>query len=211
MINMPVMKNPILNIAVLAIFFLLAGCHSPSDKTSDQPQKQLQEWFNAGIISGEKTVKFDASIDSATFSRLYSEHPDRWLKAFEFIENNDLDSMTSGRYDIMDDTVYAMISEYETVDPSAKHFEAHRRYADIQYVISGREMIGLSPLADTTETFQVYDPSKDIGFYASASGIFHKAGPEELFIFFPRDMHKPGISDGNASEVKKLVIKVMTD
>jgi YhcH/YjgK/YiaL family protein len=63
-------------------------------------------------------------------------------RAFEFLRNNDIRNMEPGRYDIDGDKVYVFVQEYvsKTIDNCG--LEAHRRYADIQYVAEGFEYFG---------------------------------------------------------------------
>ena len=139
------------------------------------------------------------------------KNPERWKKAFEFLKSHELDTLAAGRYDIDDDNLFASVSEYTTQSPSEKHYEAHQKYVDIQYVISGKERIGISPVTDTTKTFQAYDAGKDIGLYAVKTVKTYPATPAVFFIFFPSDAHEPGLDPGEKTEVKKVVIKLRTE
>ena len=53
----------------------------------------------------------------------------------DFIEKNDLSALPAGRIELSDGA-FVNISEYEPY-PSPDKWEAHRRYADLQVVISG--------------------------------------------------------------------------
>ena len=71
-------------------------------------------------------------------------------------------SLPDGRVDIDGEDVYALVQSYETLAGEPR-FEAHRRYIDIQYVVSGAEIIGWAPLAALVVT-DGYDRAKDIAF-----------------------------------------------
>ena len=62
-------------------------------------------------------------------------------KVLEFLSRDDLADIECGRHDIDGDNVFANVMEFETVPASEKPFEAHRRYADIHFVISGVERL----------------------------------------------------------------------
>jgi YhcH/YjgK/YiaL family protein len=48
--------------------------------------------------------------------------------------------------------------------------------------------------------------------YLNVSQISNfKATPETFFIFFPDDLHRPGLKDGESSPVRKVVVKVKID
>ena len=51
------------------------------------------------------------------------------------------------RYDIDGDNLYATVSEYITKNEEDAKFEAHQKYIDIQYVISGKEIMSIAPLS----------------------------------------------------------------
>ena len=72
-------------------------------------------------------------------NRAYYEgmHPDFSL-AFDWIERAMREEPPTGRYALDGDRVYAMVQEYEGKEDH-EIFEGHRRYLDIQFILSGRE------------------------------------------------------------------------
>jgi len=84
--------------------------------------------------------------------------------------------------------------------------EAHRKYLDVQYVIEGEELMGYAPLG-TQEILEPYKAENDIIFFKGEKS-FIKVSSGMFAIFFPEDVHMPGIRAGKVSDVKKLVIKV---
>lgn len=125
---------------------------------------------------------------------------------FRFLLEKDLLSLAEGRYDIDGEDIFLLISNYDTKDPEEKKPEAHRRYADIQYMVSGKEQIGYAHLEDQKITAE-YDTRKDIIFYDEVSFYF-KLPKGKFAIFLPDDIHMPGIIDGEIMQVKKAVVKV---
>jgi YhcH/YjgK/YiaL family protein len=103
------------------------------------------------------------------------------------------------------------VSEYISKNEESAQFEAHRKYIDIQYVVSGKELINIAPLASVKEVLTPYDASKDIEFVTVSKLIYLKASPSDFFIFFPGDAHRPGLKDGANAPVRKIVIKVKVD
>ncbi len=125
----------------------------------------------------------------------------RWLAALS-------PEAPDGRVDIDGDDVYALIQSYETVPASEKRYEAHRVYADIQYIAQGMEIIHYAA-TDRLQVIQEYDPAKDYLLFAdpAISTPLHLA-PGDFAIFFPHDGHKPGCIQGAPCRVQKVVIKV---
>jgi len=116
-----------------------------------------------------------------------------------------------GRHELSGQSLYASISTYSTESPEEKAFEAHRRYIDIQVVLSGRETLYWAPLA-MLEPRGEYAEAKDVAFYTGLPSVAVPLEPGWFTVLFPQDAHKPGCislgGQGGPSTVKKLVIKV---
>lgn len=150
----------------------------------------------------------DEGIDQAEFFRSYSQHPGRWTNAFTFLARPDLASLAPGRYELEEeDALFASVSEYVTKNEEDALYEAHRKYADIQYLVEGEEKIGVVPLSATTPVGP-FDEEKDIIFLRADGDHFRVAAPGRFFIFFPGDAHCPGVKCGENMMVRKIVIKV---
>jgi len=204
------MKKIIAGIMILITFFGLTGSKSASDP-STWSNKQVDKWFKKGEWSEGWTVTPDASINKKEFAILYYKNKERWAKAFKFLRNNDLTKLDVKRYDIDGDNLFATVSEYQSKNEESAKFEAHRKYIDIQYVISGKEIMNLAPISTLKEVLTPYDAAKDIEFITVSKVVNYKANPSNFFIFFPDDAHRPGLKDGSNSPVRKVVIKVKVD
>ena len=204
------MKNLLLKIMVLTVFFGLFGCKS-SDDPSEWSSRQIDKWFEKDKWLNDWQVKPDASINRKEFAVSYFRHKERWDKAFTFLKENDLTKLELKRYDIDGDNLYAPVSEYLTKNEADARYEAHRKYIDIQYVISGKELIGVAPISDTKDILVPYDAVKDIVFMTVNQIKNLPATPDRFFIFFPDDVHRPGLKDGENSNVRKIVVKVKID
>jgi len=129
--------------------------------------------------------------------------------AFEFLEGQTEVCLGSGRVEIDGDRLFALVQAY-TPGPAAEgRFETHRRYADIQFVAKGREMIGCAP-ADQLEVESPYDPEKDVAFYALPKAFSKLALADGCFaVFYPEDAHMPGRRLDSDDQVCKIVVKVL--
>ncbi len=190
-------------------FLGLFGCKNTDPSTWSS--SKIDKWFEKGEWLNGWQVKPDASINRKEFAVYYFKHKDRWDKAFTFLKENDLTKLEIKRYDIDGNNVYAPISEYLSKEDTAARYEAHRVYADIQYVISGRELMGIAPLSDLKDVTVPYDPVKEVEFMTVNTIKSVPATPDNFFIFFPSDIHRPGLKDGVNSPVRKVVVKVRLD
>ena len=145
-------------------------------------------------------------VDKIENADLYRNLGERIKKSFNYIMQTDLKKLSVGRYDIDGNNIFALISEYQTKSESEGKLEAHRKYFDVQYVIDGEELMGYSPLG-TQDILEPYKEENDIIFY-NGEKFFVKVSAGMFAIFFPEDVHMPGINTGKSARVKKLVIKV---
>jgi YhcH/YjgK/YiaL family protein len=204
------MKNLIATIMVLISFLGFMGSKTDSDPAT-WSNKKIDEWFEKKEWSAGWTVTPDASINKKELAISYFKNKARWQKAFNFLKNTDLTKLDLKRYDIDGDKLFATVSEYISKNEETTNFEAHRKYIDIQYVISGKEVINIAPLTSVEEVITPYDETKDIEFVTVSKIVSYKASPSNFFIFFPGDTHRPGLKDGVNSPVRKVVIKVKVD
>ena len=113
----------------------------------------------------------------------------RFQKAYAFLNRDDLGSLPLGRVDI--DAVFANVQEYDTVPAEEKQLEAHRRYYDVQFVVSGEEVMQFAPLEGLAKV-QPFDEDADFGLYCTPerpSSIVLRAG--DVAVLAPEDAHKP--------------------
>jgi YhcH/YjgK/YiaL family protein len=147
-----------------------------------------------------------ASLSSISRYRGISKNLDI---AFDWLEEGAWRQLSAGKYQIRGDEVFALVQEYVTKEHSACRFEAHRRYIDIQMLISGKETIEVVPV-DSLSVIEPYKP--DIEFFAcpeawGAHALAMTAG--QCVILFPEDAHRPCMNVGGVAEpVRKLVVKV---
>jgi YhcH/YjgK/YiaL family protein len=204
------MKKVNVIIMVLISFFGFTGSKSDSDP-STWSTKKIDRWFSSKDWYAGWNITPDASINKKEFVISYFKNKQRWEKAFEFLKTNDLSKLELKRYDIDGNNLYATVSEYLSKNEETTRFEAHRKYIDIQYVISGKEIMNIAPLTTTKEMVTLYDETKDIEFLTVEKINKYAATPANFFIFFPSDAHRPGLKDGVNSNVRKIVIKVKVD
>ena len=147
-------------------------------------------------------------IDKIENAHIYKNIAERISKSFEYIKATDLKNLPAGKYPIDGKNIFALVSEYKSKSEQEGKLEAHRKYIDVQYVIEGEELIGYSPLG-SQQILEPYKEENDIVFFTGDKS-FTKVSEGMFAIFFPEDVHMPGISTGKISDVKKLVIKVRT-
>ncbi len=186
---------------------LFADSNDNSSTPETWSQEQLSAWCIAGEWKSGWEIMADESVNQEEMAKQFFLNPERWQKAFAFLKAEDLGNLATGRYELYGSDLIAIIDEYTTKGEEVARFEAHRKFADIQYVISGKERIGITPLEKTTVTIP-YDQEKDIVFLDASVFEYRAASPEKFFVFFPEDAHCPGVKILKTSIVRKVVIKV---
>jgi YhcH/YjgK/YiaL family protein len=134
----------------------------------------------------------------------YSSLYPGFKKALAFIARNRSGKLADGKHAIDGTRVFALVSTSKGRGFRAK-LEAHRKYIDIQYVISEKEVIGHSLLGDCRKILNRYDREKDIMFFNDTPKSLLVLGKGDFAVFFPHDAHAPLAGKG---AVKKIVVKV---
>ncbi|MGL5436310.1 MAG: YhcH/YjgK/YiaL family protein [Lachnospiraceae bacterium] len=133
----------------------------------------------------------------------------RYAKAVEFLKTQDLAALENGKYEIDGKAVFANVMSYTTLPWEEAKYEAHENYTDIQYIISGSEVMTYAPVESLQEKVP-YNPEKDVVFFDNQNpGLQVVAGAGEFMIFQPWDGHKPKACNQTPSEVKKVVVKIL--
>lgn len=146
-------------------------------------------------------------IDTLSNVRLYEHLHTRIAVAFQYLQTTDLASLAPGKYAIDDDNIFAIVQEYDTMDAATEQMEAHRKYIDVQYMISGEELVGHAFLSDQ-QLSKEYSDENDFLLVPDVPDFFTCFKTGMFMIFFPTDLHMPCIKVEKPAAVKKVVVKV---
>ena len=116
------------------------------------------------------------------------------------------------KHEIIGKEVYASISSYATKLHENGFFEAHRQYADIQVLLAGEELVGISQDAAIAVTTP-YDATRDVVIMDRKTAEYSeiKLMPGYFALFMPRDLHMPCLAVKKPSSVIKVVFKVAVE
>lgn len=130
-------------------------------------------------------------------------------RALDFLRETDFRALPDGRYDIDGDRCYAKLAHYTTKQAEECYLEAHRCYADIQYMVEGEEYIEVCPLGPDLVVHTPYDVARDILFF---EGLVPKTSfpltTGDFLILLPQDVHRPGVAVEAPGPVVKVVVKM---
>lgn len=148
-------------------------------------------------------------FDKIKNANLYFSLGEKIQKALQYLADTNFSSTEPGKYQIDGENVFALVQEYNTKPLSAGKWEAHRKYIDVQYVVSGREKMGITE-SEKVIVIEDYNEDKDYTIY-KGDGNFLLVDEGYFTIFFPTDVHMPGLSINIPKPVKKVVVKVSVD
>ena len=198
---------------ILILFIMTIALSSCSEKTTDPvnwSDREVNEWYEKQEWLGGWEVQPDSSVNRRSLAIQYFKNPTRWDKAFHFLKTADLEHMPPGKQNLEGDNLFISIAEYVPKERELVRYESHQKYIDIQYVIKGEEIMGLTT-HDKVAPDEAYNEENDIAFFKYDGGKYISAGQENFLVFFPDDVHRPSISTGDSLTVRKIVVKIRVD
>jgi len=105
--------------------------------------------------------------------------------------------------------VFVIEQVYETKLRADGFFESHRKYADVQVVFEGEELMEVADIARMTAR-QPYNAERDLIVYEdNTDASLLRVFPGQIAIFFPSDVHMPTLRiRAQPVAVRKAVVKV---
>lgn len=151
--------------------------------------------------------KFEMILTDLANCTRYANLGPLFEKVFKWLLTIDLGALADGKIELDGERLFALVQSYSTRPAESAVWEAHRRYADIQFIRSGEEVIGWQDIGRMEESI-AYDGSRDVAFFRGIGvPLVLRAG--QLTIFYPEDVHQPGVAVAEPAAVSKIVIKVM--
>jgi SSS family solute:Na+ symporter len=111
------------------------------------------------------------SVDKDSFNVAYHRNPNAWDAAFAFLKNANLAELKPGKYPIIGEQVFAIVTEGPSHPKDSTKWESHKHYVDLHYIIRGKETIGV---ADTSKAIITNPDTPDVINY-TAQGEFYTA------------------------------------
>ena len=144
--------------------------------------------------------------DKLSSIETYSGIHERLAKGLRLLRDTDFSDLPDGKYEVDGKDLFYMLQSYSTRENNDTP-EAHRKYIDIQFLLSGEEVMGIGALSDMKEEVRA-NPDGDVWFYHGP--LSHvKLGRGYFAVLFPQDAHAPGIALCTPDSVRKVVVKVL--
>jgi YhcH/YjgK/YiaL family protein len=194
------------NIFCVILFFFSTTVSVIAQEKNKWTEKKAKTWFKKKQYLGGLAADPHPEINKVKFATQYHLNKTYWDKAFAFLKDTDLQTLTVGRHIIDGDNVFAIVQEAPTKDYDKTAFESHLNYIDLQYVIRGEEMMGRTAV-DSVKVDKPYNEKADIAYY-TGDGKVYTVKENGFLLFFPGEAHRPNITPGGNKVVKKIVIKI---
>ncbi|AYH07277.1 YhcH/YjgK/YiaL family protein [Pectobacterium parmentieri] len=141
-----------------------------------------------------------------TFS---GQYPAPIARALAYLQKTDFIALPAGRY-LDEETGYTVqILDLHTQPKSDLHPEVHRHNVDVQFLVSGTELIGVVTDNGRNPVHQEWNEARDILFYQDVddeSWLTMYAG--NFAVFFPQDVHRPACIHKQPCAIRKVVVKI---
>lgn len=143
-------------------------------------------------------------VDKLSNIHLYKQllnHFDSGLNAIE----SQMEKLEVGRYEF--EGGFFLVQKGETKPMSEGHYEAHKKYVDIQIVMKGSEEVAWADIADLTEVVP-YDAQKDALYLDGNTDQNIMISEGMFYIAFPHDGHRPVRHTERCQAFTKIVLKL---
>jgi YhcH/YjgK/YiaL family protein len=143
--------------------------------------------YPEGMISRRREHDSRAYRQAGTEKDMF---PAALRKGLEYLAATDFSIVAAGKYEIAGSDIYASVSEYTTDLKENKKLEAHVKYIDIQYIISGAENIGFDVLTGSLAVKEDKLAEKDVIFYEAVPNETDLRLTKACTPSFPGDVHR---------------------
>ena len=145
-------------------------------------------------------------FDKLANAENYAGIGDGLKKALDFLVETDFSKLPDGKIEIDGDKLFAIAQSYQTKSLEESKWEAHRKYIDVQFIVSGGERIGVANI-ESLSVVTEYDQEKDCMFL-EGDGDKITVSANDFAVLFPWDAHMPCVIADAPADVRKVVVKI---
>ncbi|MFC2145638.1 YhcH/YjgK/YiaL family protein [Actinomycetota bacterium] len=126
------------------------------------------------------------------------------------IEKTDFTKKDDDTYRTGSEDYFYIITTYNTSDNiEEKPAESHRKYIDLQYILYGEEKIGYADYTSPKMQLKEYNGGNDIELFSRIENESFFILKKGMFaVFFPEDVHRPGLTNKEVRGVRKIIFKI---
>jgi len=129
--------------------------------------------------------------------------------ALQYLKNTPFRQKKDGHFEIDGKEMFSHIETYTLKPPEECYFELHKKYIDVQYMLSGRELVGYSPRQTLTSIIKSYDDVMDTALFDIPESYSKITFLEGMFILlYPDEGHMFKCWLGESLTVRRAVVKI---
>lgn len=125
-------------------------------------------------------------------------------RGLDWLATHDVTQLPAGKHPVDGERIYLNVVRGPGKGQDKAALETHRQYIDIQYSVTGSDLIGWRAAPSCTAS-KGYDATRDLEFYDDAPVAWTMIPTGCFAVYFPEDAHAPMGIDG---QVHKVVVKV---
>ncbi|WP_276495687.1 YhcH/YjgK/YiaL family protein [Pontibacter litorisediminis] len=144
-------------------------------------------------------------LDKLTNATRYTCLHPLFEQAFRYLQETDLLNEPTGVHELNGKQLLAIVSEGKGITKQEAKLEVHRKYIDIQYIISGTDHMGWKDLALCSEPNDPYTEERDAAFFPDKTDNWFHVPTGSFTIFYPDDAHAAMVTE---EVVRKVVLKI---
>lgn len=136
-------------------------------------------------------------------------YPKALVRALDYLKSHDLVSVETGVYEIDGKDMFIQVFDYTSRMLSECKPEFHKEYLDIQHWPGdAEERLGFATNDGTLDVVESHI-ERDLYFTTEPKGEnIIKVGKGDYVVFFPSDIHRPGIAVNEVKTYRKVVLKL---
>jgi YhcH/YjgK/YiaL family protein len=128
-----------------------------------------------------------------------------------YLRETDFLSMEPGQYPLHSGMT-AHVVDLKTQPDDTLLPEVHRQFIDVHFLCKGQERMGFAPDSGRNQVAEDQLKERDLMFYQPVEHEhFLNMTPGWYAVFFPSDVHRPGIQQNISEVVRKVVVKIPVD
>ena len=129
--------------------------------------------------------------------------------ALQHLRDTDFTALPAGNYDLQGKDIYVQVIDMNTKPAADCRPEVHRQYADVQFLVTGCERIGVAVDTGNHQIAEDLLATRDLLFYTDVQDeTTLTMRPGSFAVFMPSDVHRPGGAIDGPEPIRKVVMKV---
>jgi len=147
-------------------------------------------------------------VDVIQNFKMYQGCSNYLKEAAKLIKKPVSDFSEKGKYEVDGENLFYLVHKYKTAPITEGQLEAHRKYIDIHFIISGEETMLYANTRGRKPDVEYRDDWEAAMYNVAGNESSIRLTPGMFAICFPEDAHLPGRNVNSACDVHKIVMKV---